>query len=164
MQILSQSFNNTYQSSIPPQSMQVGSSKATQVNIAYGSQEPMVSKGEQVSISTQAQQMLANETRSGDVGVLPAAPVTTPVIDIDNYIALMKTQLEIQKTQAQYEVASDLINIATGNSDGISSATAYTLKNNDEVRASTVNQMALNNQAALIEQYAAVSMATAEEY
>ncbi len=83
-----------------------------------------------VSISSQARELYAQQP-----------PATLPVEPPKNSDKL-NAYLEIKGTRAKYQVASDMINIAAGNNQGISPATVYALSKNDQARSATVNMMA----------------------
>ncbi len=60
---------------------------------------------------------------------------------------------EFQLLKMQYQVASDMTNLAMGTNNGMSASTAYYLSRHDEAREATVNHMADKQQANLFQTY-----------
>ena len=112
-----------------------------------------------VSLSRQAQQ-LAQEP----VEIQPVPQPTAPQTPLSG--EKLAQAVQIKKAQLHYQVASDMVNLATGNnSDGLSLASTYYLSQNEEARSSVLsikadqqnkqNMQAYQEQtASLNEQYA----------
>lgn len=94
---------------------------------------PATNNNDQVTLSSEAISLSAAET-------LPSVPETP------NLGEKLEQYAEIKKTQMQYEVASDMVNIATGNSDGISASTAAYLSNNEDAREAVLQNKAMQQQ------------------
>ena len=161
MQVSGSNFNNTYQAMANAQAV-----PSIQIDKGHAPTALAQSPSEQVSISAQAQQMYASETGTvskNGVVTLPVEP-DVPPIDKDKVNEFMQSALEIKKIQAEYQVASDMFNIVTGSSDGISSTTAYAMSNNEALRTATVDSYAMKNQADLFGTYAEATKQYSEQY
>lgn len=90
-------------------------------------------------------------------------PVQLPVEPRPDYSDQVQTYKDVKQTQLQYQVASDLMGVATGSGNGLSAASAYTLANNDEARESTVGLYAVNSQAELASDFIEQSTGTEED-
>lgn len=100
-----------------------------------------------VTISAQAMALSRND-QSSLPGTLPALPNNGDKVD---------AYVDYKKAQMQYQVASDLTGIATGNGNGISAPTAYYLNNNDDARSAVVNQQVQQQNLAAMQAYATAS-------
>ncbi|MGS0682467.1 hypothetical protein ACVBIL_15050 [Shewanella sp. 125m-7] len=98
-----------------------------------------------VTLSPQAIE-LAKQS-SDDLQTLPVGPT------LPNDGDKIEVYVEYKKAKMQYQIYSDIANIATGSNNGTSPATAYYLSNNDEARAATVNAKALQQQVASMQTY-----------
>ncbi|WP_394200556.1 hypothetical protein [Shewanella waksmanii] len=100
-----------------------------------------------VTLSPQAMAMSRKDNATLP-GTLPSLPNNGD--KVEGYV-------DFKKAQMQYQVASDLAGVATGNGNGISAPTAYYLNNNDEARSAVVNQQAQQQNVAAMQAYAAAS-------
>lgn len=105
-----------------------------------------ISYADKVTLSTAARELSAQAERG-----LVERPVPLPEKPSDadikgDYIAL-------KQTQYKYKVASDAVNLATGNSQGLSASSVHYLANNDQAREQTVMVMAAQSQASLAQSY-----------
>lgn len=136
---------NSYQPS--PVSTSLNTAKPSVADTPLQSPQPNSgSNADQVTISSQAKQLSAAESSSPEQ--LPSTPETPPTGEkLENYA-------DFKKAQVQYQVSSDLINIATGNNDdGISASTAAYLSNNEEARENVMQQKAMQQQYSNMQTY-----------
>jgi len=119
----------------------------------------------QVSLSPQAQQLAQTDLiDSQPVEIQPVPQPTAPQTPLSG--EKLAQAVQIKKAQLHYQVASDMVNLATGNnSDGLSLASTYYLSQNEEARGDILsikadqqnkqNMQAYQEQtASLNEQYA----------
>lgn len=135
---------NSYQPS--PVSTSVNTAKPSVADTPLQSPQPnSASNADQVTISSQAKQLAAAESSSPEQ--LPSTPETPPTGEkLENYA-------DFKKAQVQYQVGSDMVNIATGNNDGISASTAAYLSNNEEARENVMQQKAMQQQYSNMQTY-----------
>ncbi|RJG42420.1 hypothetical protein [Motilimonas pumila] len=116
---------------------------------------PIAPSKDTVSISAEARALNSSQPSQ--------PPVQLPVEPKPDYSDQLQTYKDVKQTQLQYQVASDLVGVATGSGNGLSPASAYTLANNDEARESTVGLYAVNSQAELASDFIEQSTGTEEE-
>ncbi|MFV0597314.1 hypothetical protein [Shewanella sp.] len=105
-------------------------------------QQPAATSATRTSPSTPAS--ASTVTLSNEAKQLPQVdPIPQPnVPDLSKVKAGVEQYAHIQATKMKYQVASDMVNIATGSNEGISAPTAYYLSHNDSARAATVGKLA----------------------
>ena len=103
-----------------------------------------------VNISDAARRLM--ETMSDLPGTLPSHPIATlPEGSKDS--DLKGDYIALKKAQYKYQVASDAINLATGQGNGLSASSVHYLANNEEARAATVSVYAVQSQAQLAQSF-----------
>lgn len=135
--------------SYQPQTVTPASNNATQSNpnnSAPKNTPPPVNNNDQVTLSSTAKNLSAAEQLP--VQTLPVTP------ENPNSGEKLEQYVDIKKTRMQYEVASDVVNMATGNSDGISAPTAAYLSNNEEAREVVLQNKAMQQQYQNMQTYA----------
>lgn len=147
---------NSYQSiqAIPP-SQANPTSEPTNVTPAKA-----VEPGVQVSISEQAQQLAKNDSASSNAISRPPAQLPTePQTPLTG--EKLEQAVQIKKAQAQYKVASDIVNMATNGDSNMSAPTAYYLSKNEDAREVVLDtksqQQTMKNMQAYQEQTAALN-------
>lgn len=103
---------------------------------AVKSQPQTVNNNDQVNISSQAQKLAAAETTTSS---------TQPSIP-ENSGDKLEQYAEFKKAQMHYQVASDMMNISSGNNNGISAPTAAYLSQNEQAREMALQQQAMQQQ------------------
>uniref|UniRef100_Q0HXE1 Uncharacterized protein n=1 Tax=Shewanella sp. (strain MR-7) TaxID=60481 RepID=Q0HXE1_SHESR len=116
-------------------------------------QQPAATPATSTSSSTPANAntvTLSNEAKE----LSQVDPIPQPhAPDLSKVKAGVEQYAHIQATKMKYQVASDMVNIATGSNEGISAPTAYYLSHNDSARAATVGQMANQQQVNTMQTY-----------
>ncbi|ABZ75823.1 conserved hypothetical protein [Shewanella halifaxensis HAW-EB4] len=100
-----------------------------------------------VTLSPRAIELAKKNPNTDDVQMLPAVPA------LPNEGEKIEVYIEYKKAKMQYQIYSDMANIATGNSNAVSPTTAYYLSNNEDARAATVNGKAQQQQVATMQTY-----------
>lgn len=81
----------------------------------------------------------------------------TPKPELPNDGDKASAYIEYRKAKVQYQIYADMANIATGNNNHMSPATAHYLSHNDQARAATVDIKAQQQQVASMQTYAATT-------
>lgn len=84
-------------------------------------------------------------------------PMPTPGLPMPSLRDNVQNYVEFTQAKMKYQVVSDMTNIVTGTSDGMSASTMRYLNQHDEVRAATVQQLAYEQQVNTMQVYAASS-------
>ena len=148
---------NSYQAiqSIPT------SQTATQVSKP---RQPTSETGVQVSISAQAQQLAKADNGVSQTAAQP--PVQLP-IEPQKPLTGEKLEQAVQfkKAKAQYQVASDMVNILMpDNSNNMSASTAYYLSENQDARDLVLNTKSQQQTMANMQAYQEQTAALNEQY
>lgn len=122
-------------------------------NTATPYQQPAATTTTSTAAATPAS--ASTVTLSNEAKQLPQVdPIPQPhAPDLSKVKAGVEQYAHIQATKMKYQVASDMVNIATGSNEGISAPTAYYLSHNDSARAATVGQMANQQQVNTMQTY-----------
>lgn len=149
---------NSYQSiqAIPTQTTPANNAPM-QHNVA----QTMPAPGVQVSISAQAQQLAKVDTGSTQINA--RQPVQLPVEPQQPLTGeKLEQAVQFKKAQTQYQIAADMANILSKDSDSsMSASTAYYLSENEDARELVLDtksqQQAMDNMQAYQEQTAALN-------
>jgi len=156
---------NSYETTQPIYSRPVNSPNEITPSTDISIQKP-AEQGIQVSISAQAQQLAKSDNNSTEKQnnqpvQLPAEP-KEPLTG-----ERLEQAVKIKKAQMHYQVASDMVNIASNNNSGISASSAYYLSKNEDAREFVLDnksqQQAMENMQAYQEQTAELNERYAQE-
>jgi len=116
----------------------------------------------QVTLSEQAQQ-LAQTAQTDPVASQPVDIQPVPQIPLSG--EKLAQAVQIKKAQLHYQVASDIVNLATGNnSGGLSPASAYYLSQNEEARGTVLSIKADQQNKQNMQAYQAQTATLNEQY
>jgi hypothetical protein len=124
---------------------------------------PTVQESVQVSISAQAQ-LLAQADKGSSPS--PQSPPTTLPISPGHPLTGEKLQQAVQfkKAQLHYQATADMVNLMTGNSNGVSVSGAYYLSKNEEARGVVLAAKAQQQNLANMQSYQEQTKALNERY
>lgn len=106
-----------------------------------------------VTLSATALSLSANSSSTTDTNT----PSTKPELPHNGDKAT--AYVEYRKAKMQYQIYSDMANIATGSDKSVSPTTAYYLSNNDQARAATVDAKSQQQQVSAMQTYAETTQA-----
>jgi len=157
MQVQSYQANPSSMSNATPSIVTVAAIGSTRANITTSVVENQVSV--QVTLSEQAQQLAQTDHLASqfiEIQPVPQTPLSGEKL---------AQAVQIKKAQLHYQVASDVVNLATGkNSDGLSPASAYYLSQNEEVRGAVLSVKAEQQNKQNIQAYQEQTAALNEQY
>lgn len=109
----------------------------------------------QAQNNTAQQNTTASQTNSNDATVKATSLQSNRVTIPENPQSgeKVETYLEIKKTQMQYQVASDMMNIASGSDKGITPVTAAYLSHNEDAWATALQHKTMQQQYENIQTY-----------
>ena len=107
--------------------------------------------------STSAADISSTENKNTAMTSTENAPIAKPELPNDGDKA--SAYVEYRKAKVQYQIYADMANVAAGNNNNMSPATAHYLSHNDQARAATVDIKAQQQQVATMQTYAATTSA-----
>lgn len=110
----------------------------------------------QVSISAQAQQLAQQDTQfRQSANAQPSQPIEASPENLPSQPATpltgekLEQAVQIKKAQLHYKAQADMVNIMTGNNQGLSTAGAYHLSQSEDARSAALEanaqQQSINN-------------------
>lgn len=128
------------------------------------SQIPVAQEGVQVSISEQAKQ-LAQTDKIPSTSSLQAQPVPLPEKPADPLTGeKLEQAVQFKKAQMHYQATADMVNLVTGNGNGMSASSAYYLSNNEGARETVLETKAQQQNLANMQAYQEQTQALNEKY
>ena len=124
----------------------------------------VVQESVQVSISAQAQQLLAQDDKASSSSLqsqavpLPEKP-TQPLTG-----EKLQQAVQFKKAQLHYQATADMVNLVTGNGNGISASGAYYLSNNEDARETVLEAKAQQQNLANMQAYQEQTQTLNEKY